>query len=65
MVLLKINKSSHEDIESRIVSLGPIYARDFLLNTMEHGTIIVFGEVGLVIDPKDQRTSDPPAKRQS
>lgn len=52
MVLLKVNKSSHEDIESRIIALGPIYTRDFLINSMEHGTIIAFGEVGLVIEPE-------------
>lgn len=55
MVLLKISKSSHEDIESRIVALGPIYVRDFLINSMEHGTIIALGEVGLVIEPERKR----------
>lgn len=53
MVLLKVNKSTHEDIEQRITRLGPIYTADFFINSMEHGLIINLGEVGLVIDPKD------------
>lgn len=58
MVLLKVNKSSHEDIESRITAMGPIYTADFFIYTQEHGLIIKLGEVGLVIDPKEFKNVD-------
>lgn len=48
MVLLKVNKASLQDIKARIEALGPIYIRDFIFFDRTHGTVIKFGEVGLV-----------------
>ena len=53
MVLLKVNKASLQDIKSRIEALGPIYIRDFIFFDRTHGTVIKFGEVGLVEDDTD------------
>ena len=50
LVLLKVNESSHKDIHDRIEKLGPIYTADFFKHDERHGLVIVFGEVGLVID---------------
>lgn len=61
MVLLKINKASHQDIRERIGRLGVVYIRDFIEHHPQHGFVLKFGEVGLVVDPEDTGglTSDP------
>lgn len=51
MVLLKINEASHQDIRERIGRLGLEYVRDFIDVHPQHGFVIKFGEVGLVVDP--------------
>ena len=50
MILLQIAASTHADIRSRIEALGPIYTADFFRHDPRHGLIIVFGEVGLVVE---------------
>ena len=50
MTLLPVAESTHKDIRDRIAALGPIYTADFFLNDPRHGLVIVFGEVGLVVE---------------
>ncbi|UQS95143.1 hypothetical protein Pam3_72 [Pseudanabaena phage Pam3] len=50
MTLLEVSASTHQDIRNRIAALGPIYTADFFRESREHGLIIVFGEVGLVVE---------------
>ena len=50
IVLLEVAEASHRDIRERIERLGPEYRRDFLTEHRVHGTVIVFGEVGLVAE---------------
>lgn len=53
--LLGVNRSTYEDIMARLKALGPMYVHDFTYHSREHGTVIVMGEVGLVVDPKGDR----------
>jgi hypothetical protein len=53
IVLLGVAPATHNDILTRIEKLGPIYRRDFLTYRRDVGTIIVFGEVGLVIERQE------------
>lgn len=51
IVLMKVKRSTWEDIRGRIEALGPVYTRDFFHQHPEHGLVLVFGEVGFV--PED------------
>lgn len=53
IVLMEVAPATHNDILTRIERLGPIYRRDFLTYRRDVGTVIVFGEVGLVVERQE------------
>lgn len=55
MVLLEVAALTHADIRARIEALGPIYTADFFRTDRQHGLILVFGEVGLVVERERTR----------
>lgn len=50
LTLLKVAPETHADIWDRLNALGDEYVRDYTRWHKEHGTVIAFGEIGLVKD---------------